>query len=212
MTKGFLKIVGAEDTIPVLFNPTEYSLSNGMQYTEKSIPGRSHPIGQYIAGNSRTLNVSLYFDTYQPPDLDDFTERGLDVTFYTGKILALMTKNESQTTLPKVVFSWGSLNFEGILTDVKENYTMFLPDGTPVRAKLDITMKSVPQEAPSETDNASASEETQVVVVEGDTLCGIAEQNYGSSGYWRQIAVRNGILNPLSLKEGEVLILPPKQS
>lgn len=209
MTKGFLEIVDTKERIPVLFNPTEYTLTNGMQYTEKTIPGLSHPVSQYIAGNSRTLNVSLLFDTYLPPELDNPTERGLDVTFYTKKLLALMEKDPKKKTVPRVIFSWGSMSFEGILVDIRENYTMFLPDGMPVRAKLEITMKSVPQESNPDQGDTAAPEETEVVVAEGDTLTGIAQRSYGSAGYWRLIAVRNGILNPLELTPGETLILPP---
>ncbi len=212
MTKGFLEIVDTKEKIPVLFNPTEYSLSSGMQYTEKNIPGLNHPIGQYIAGKSRTLNLSLLFDTYLPPELDNPTERGQDVTFYTKKILALMEKDSEGKTVPKVIFSWGSMRFEGILVDIRENYTMFLPNGMPVRAKLDITMKSVSKEPASDGEDETVPKETEIVVVEGDSLSSIAQKSYGSADAWRLIAVRNGILNPLELTPGETLILPPGQS
>ena len=44
---------------------------------------------------------------------------------------------------PMVTFSWGALTFQGVVTDVKQTYTMFMPDGMPVRARVELTLKSV---------------------------------------------------------------------
>ncbi len=46
------------------------------------------------------------------------------------------------------------------------------------------------------------------VVLEGETLQNIAYKYYGDSGKWGDIADFNGIIDPLSLTQGQVLQIP----
>lgn len=202
---------GPDTEIQVGFNPTEYSLSSGIQFSEKTIPGLDGPIGQYIAGNSQTLNISFVFDTYSPPTLDNPTEGGTDVTKETKKIAALTSILGNLHRPPRVTFSWGSIQFKGIVTDVKENYTMFLSDGKPVRAKLDVTFKSLYDISLDKRKSPFESpDRTKVRVVhQGEALWSIAAQEYKDPEQWRIIAQANGIRNPLDISPGETLRLPP---
>ncbi|MCM1180666.1 MAG: hypothetical protein NC347_10450 [Clostridium sp.] len=211
VTKAKLDVEGKENPIQVEFNPTEYSLSNGIQYSEKNIPGLDGPIGQYISGNSTTLNVTLHFNTYVPPTLEKPTEGGQDVTKYTKEIVMLTQIDGTLHRVPKVTFSWGSIKFTGIITEVKENYTMFLASGMPVRAKLDVTFKSVYDvENGKRTSPFESPDRTKArVYMQGEALWSIAAQEYGNPKYWRVIAEENKILNPLDIREGQVLKLPP---
>lgn len=211
VTKAKLIVEGREKPIQVEFNPSEYNLSSSIQYSEKNIPGLDGPIGQYIAGNSTTLNVTFFFNTYKPPTLDNPEERGTDVTGYTRQITNLTLIDGKLHRVPRVTFSWGSIQFTGMITDVKESYTMFLADGMPVRAKVEVSFKSVydistgkrisPLESPDRTKIRT--------VMQGDSLWSIAAQEYEDPEKWKVIARENGILNPLELSPGQTLKLPP---
>lgn len=211
VTKAKLIVEGETDDIDVIFNPAEYNLSSSIQYSEKTIPGLDGPVGQYIAGNSTTLNVTFTFDTYRPPTLDNPSEGGTDVTQYTKKIAKLTLIDGTLHRVPKVTFSWGSIKFTGIITDVKESYTMFLTDGKPVRAKVDVTFKSLydisngKRSAPFESPDRTKIR----TVMQGEALWSIAAQEYGDPKNWKVIAQENGILNPLDIVPGQVLKLPP---
>lgn len=211
VTKAKLTVEGQKNPIQVEFNPAEYSLSNGIQYSEKSIPGLDGPIGQFICGNSTTLNVTFFFNTYEPPTLKNPQEGGKDVTQYTKKIVNLTQIDGTLHRVPKVTFSWGSIKFTGIITEVKESYTMFLTSGMPVRAKLDVTFKSVYNVADGKrTSPFESPDRTKArVFMQKDALWRIAAQEYGDPKYWRVIAKENKILNPLEISEGQVLKLPP---
>lgn len=211
VTKAKLIVEGMDLPIEVMFNPTEYNLSNGIQYSEKCISGLDGPIGQYIAGNSTSLNVSFLYDTYIPPTLNNPVPGGSDVTEKTKKIVNLTLINGTLHRVPKVTFSWGTMNFTGIVTDVKENYTMFLPSGMPVRAKVDVTFKSVYDIATKQRRSPLESpDRTKVVTVrQGDSLWMIAAKEYDDPEKWMVIAKENAILNPLDIIPGQVLKLPP---
>lgn len=157
------------------------------------------------------MNVTLFFNTYNPPTLDNPEEGGTDVTKYTKRIRNLTLIDGTLHRVPKVTFSWGSIQFTGIITDVKESYTMFLADGMPVRAKVEVSFKSVydistgkrmsPLESPDRTKIKT--------VMQGDSLWSIAAQEYEDPEKWKLIAQENGILNPLKLSPGQTLKLPP---
>lgn len=199
------------ETIPVSFNPTEYSISRGVRYSEKNVPGLNEPVGQFAAGDSTMLSVTLIFDTYKPPTPEQPQEGGTDVTESTEKIRNLTQIDGKLHRIPKVTFSWGSLQFEGIITDVKESYTMFLANGMPVRAKVDVTFKSVSnEEADKRLSPPESPDRTKVrTVIQGDALWSIAAREYRDPEQWKVIARENGILNPLELHPGQVLRLPP---
>ncbi|HHV12881.1 MAG TPA: LysM peptidoglycan-binding domain-containing protein [Clostridiales bacterium] len=205
------KLILEDNTnIEVQFNPAEYNISEGANYADKNVPGLDGPITQYISGTAQTLNMTLIFDTYEPPEVLKLSESGTDVTKKTQKIVELTYIKGDLHRPPVVTFSWSSLSFKGVITDVKQSFTMFLSDGMPVRAKLDVTFKSVfditkakrksPFESPDRTKFRT--------VHEGEQLWNFAYKEYGSAKMWRVIAKENGIMNPLDISPGQIIKLP----
>jgi LysM repeat protein len=190
------------EPIPVLFYPTQYSLDQGNQIAEIGIPGLSAPILQYVRGNTRTLTMELFFDTY---------EQQTDVRKYTDKIYGLLAIKSSTHVPPICTVSWGSLNFDCVLERVGGRFTLFLANGKPVRATLNVTFKEVVDvdvEVRS-TPTQSADHTKTRAVQRGDTLSNIAAAEYGDPAKWRPIAETNGIDNPRVLAPGRVLVIPP---
>ncbi len=210
VTKAKLLIEG-KNAFDVEFNPSEYSLDSSIQYSEKSVSGLDGPIGQYIAGNSTTLNITFLFNTYNPPTLDKPQESGSDVTKYTKKLASLTLIDGKLHRVPTVTFSWGSIQFKGIITNVKESYTMFLANGMPVRAKVDVTFKSLYDFSTGKRSSPFESPDRTKVrtLLQGEALWSIAAEEYGEPEHWRVIAKENGILNPLDVRPGQTLKLPP---
>ncbi|MCM1157425.1 MAG: LysM peptidoglycan-binding domain-containing protein [Bacteroidales bacterium] len=211
VAKASLIVEGKTEEIQVDFNPSEYNLVNSIHYAEQSVSGLDGPIGQYIAGNSTTLKVTFIFDTYTPPTLENPQEGGSDVTEQTKKIAKLTLIDGTLHRVPQVTFSWGSIKFTGVITEVVENYTLFLADGKPVQAKLDVTFKSVYDISTGKKSSPFESPDRTKVktVLAGEALWSIAAQEYGDSEAWKVIARENGILNPLDIFPGQRLKLPP---
>lgn len=191
------------------FNPTEYDVTNTAKYTEKTIPGGRGTISQFISGDSPTLSLSLMFDTYIPPTLDDPSESGSDVSLLTQKVVQLTKIKGTLHRPPIVTFVWGSLSFRGIVTEVKQKFTMFLPSGIPVRAKLDLTFREAPTEGAGRESPLESPDRTKYRrIKEGEYLWNYAQEEYGSPGMWRIIASENNILNPLDVEPGQTLKFP----
>lgn len=210
------------DSIDVKFNPTEYTLSKGAQIAEVTIPGLDSPILQFVRGQTETLSLDLFFDS---------TESGMDdnaksVTELTDKFYQLV-KIDGETHAPPVCFfSWGS-NFPGqrsykstgsqlrngfkcVVESVRQRFTLFSPQGVPLRATLTVSLKEYKtlSEQIAEINKQSADHSHTHVVQIGETLSQIANEVYEDPAQWRAIADQNSILDPLELKRGAVLEIP----
>src|SRR5712692_6488530 len=94
---------------------------------------------------------------------------------------------------PILLFTWASLSFTCVLARANQKFIMFLPDGKPVRARLQVTFnefKNVDLEA-KEIKRETADFSKLHVVGGGETLSSIAVQKYGNATLWRPIALAN---------------------
>ena len=188
-------------TIEVLFNPNAYSVAKGNQIAEAAVPGLRAPVLQYVHGNSRTLSMELFFDTY---------EEQSDVRDYTNDIYKLL-EIDSETHVPPICqVSWGGFNFRGVLEQVTGRFSLFLSDGTPVRANLTVNFKEYIEVADLvRVDPLQSSDHRKTRLVRaGDRLPSIAWEEYQDAGKWRHIADANGIDDPKALVVGARLVIP----
>lgn len=184
------------DPIEVLFNPTEYRLEKTNRFSESTTPGAEASPIQFTLGDPRTLSMQLFFDTY---------EQGEDVRNYTDRIVELMDFNPDLHGPSVCVFSWGNLDFVSVLQRAVQSFKLFLSDGTPVRATVDVTFKEYFYRP---GDRQSADFTKRYIVRRGDTLSSIAGQKYSDPTLWRPIAEENGLDDPLSIQPGQVLVIP----
>lgn len=111
----------------------------------------------------------------------------------------------------RVRLLWGSLIFFGRLTSLSVDYTLFKPDGSPLRAEvsMDFEDSTSPQEAQL-IANQSSPDLTHIVEVSaGDTLPLLCHRIYGDCAYYPEVAALNNIESILYLKPGIKLRFPP---
>jgi hypothetical protein len=187
--------------IPVLFNPGRYSLDASNQIAEIGVPGLPAPLLQFVRGGSRTLTMQLFFDTY---------EVAADVRRHTDAVYGLLDIEPTTHAPPVCEFRWGRVQFRSVVERVNGQFTLFLADGTPVRATLDVTFRQYVDatSALRARPTQSADHATSHVVVRGETLSSIAFQHYDDPARWRPIAQANGIANPRKIVPGQVLSIP----
>jgi hypothetical protein len=199
------------EKIPVLFNPEEYTLNKDMNYAQAAVPGLSGPILQFVSGNMTTLEMELLVDSYEAYD-----EAGIkvtarsDVRALTDKIAGLMAINSDTHAPPLLMFSWGTLTFQCVLARVSQRFIMFLPDGTPVRARLNVTFNEYldPEQEVKRLNLQTATYSKAHVVAQNETLSQIAAALYDDPRLWRPIAIFNGIADPRAIQPGQRLLVP----
>ncbi|HET8841413.1 MAG TPA: hypothetical protein VFN35_08085 [Ktedonobacteraceae bacterium] len=213
-------------SVECMFNPKEYTFSKQNAWTAKQSKGSN--IAKYEFGNGQpaTLTMQLFFDTYT--NIKHASSEGSspkDVRKeYTQAIWAMMkvdtalggigggSAKHNKGRPPVVGFQWGSTwSFKAVITNLKERFTLFLPDGTPVRSTLDITFQQVQDEndyPPTNPTSGGVGGERVWKVSEGDTLAWIAYKEYGDTRLWRLIADANKLTKVRQLTPGTVLEIP----
>lgn len=200
--------LGADDKdseITFMFNPTEYRISQTANITHSQSvfdPGGNI---EYTGTSGMTVSMQLFFD--------DFASVKGDVTPKISKLLSWQYPDpEKKVGPPFVKFEWGNKqlqNFKGVITSVNVSYTLFGKDGTPIQAKVDLTLDGKIEPLPGKNPTSHATDMRRVHrVVEGETIATIAFVELGRSTYWRAIAETNGIDDPLRLRPGQALLIP----
>lgn len=223
LTKAEIIDTTSGESHPVMFNPEELKLDQGNSFAEIGIPGLNAPPLQYVRGRARTLSMDLFFDTYETEE---------DVRAHTGPIVRLLDKQPGTQAPPVLLFSLGGFQFRCVLVDANQRFTMFLRNGTPVRSSLSVrfqeyvpvevevrrgvffaspTASAVVGSAVSAAESVLAPEPVVHVVVEGDTLSGLAGAYLGDPALWREIARANAIVDPLHLAPNTRLVVPPRR-
>jgi Contractile injection system tube protein/LysM domain len=212
------------DAVPVMYNPSELTLEQGNSFAEIAIPGLDASPAHYVRGNTRTLSMELFFDSY---------EAGSDVRAHTSRIVRLLDKSPQAQAPPVLLFSMGRFQFRCVLVDAGQRFTMFLPDGTPVRSTMTVRFRehvavelqidrgfflsspTVSAAVNTVAGTVAAATRGQIaagsvvhVVVRGDTLSGLAGVFLGDPARWREIADANGVQDPLDLAPGRPLVIP----
>jgi hypothetical protein len=67
MEKATIKIVAGSQSvvgqsIPVMFNPTDYQITRNMSYAEIGVPGLAMPLLQFVRGEAQVLTLELFLD------------------------------------------------------------------------------------------------------------------------------------------------------
>jgi nucleoid-associated protein YgaU len=201
-----------QDEIECQFNPATLTISKGVNWEGESSPSFNAPYLKFKGGNSATYNLSLYFDSYSE-------KSPVDVREHTNKLLALTMRGAGYSMFlvpfsspPSVTFVWGKITlFSAVVESVQITYTMFAQDGTPIRAKADVSLKQndfwddiIPAQNPT---SRSDSRKTRLVHSQ-QRLDQIAYEEYGDSRYWRLLAESNGMDDPFSLLDGQLLVIP----
>lgn len=202
LEKATITNIKTGERISVMFNPAEYSLDLGNTFAEIGIPGLRTPPIQYVRGNIRNLKMELFFDTY---------EKKNDVRNETRKITTMLENDVNTQAPPILLFSWGGFNLRCVLESAGQRFSMFLEDGTPVRATLTVNFKEYEPVDIEIKHGLFIGPPTVHNIIEGETLTKIAGEILGDPRAWREIAVLNNVDNPRKLDPGVPLIVPPQK-
>jgi hypothetical protein len=199
-TKAVIQNLTTQEKVSVLYNPTEYTATRTM-VTHLSSSGV-----QFQTLVEPDFTVDLFFDTY---------EAGTDVRILTNQIAAFQEPSVGEGERkdpPRCLFSWGGFQYTGLITNLVQRFTLFLPTGVPVRAHLSVTFTNAPTPTDIIEDAGLDNCRKLHVVRSSDRLDVLAWQQTGAASNWREIAAANGVVDPLAFPTradiGRTLVIP----
>jgi nucleoid-associated protein YgaU len=192
----------------VQFNPTEFTRQKSAQIAEIAVYGIDSPILQFVRGQNEKMTLDLFFDTTE----DGMGPGAVSVTTKTDPFYQLVKMQPATHAPPRIQFVWGDLTFQAIVESVQERFTLFNPDGIPLRATLSLSLREYKdlETQLKELKLQSVDHTKQHVVKRGETLSKIAGEEYGDATLWRAIADKNPqVDSPRKLTPGMILNIPP---
>ena len=189
-------------SIPVMFNPEEYSISKSAKFSDPEIHGLESPPTEYNRGSHETLSMELFFDTY---------EKNLDVRLHVEPLVKLLELNPQTDKPPVLLVAWGTLAFPCQLQSVTKKFTLFNSLGMPVRATLSVTFRgyNTLEFLLAKNPFRSLGHSKTYIVKDGETLSHIAWHVFQDASRWRVIARHNKLDNPKKLRPGQVPKIQP---
>jgi len=185
------------------YNPSQYSVEDNNEFSEKKLMGLKGVIHQFTGTKKSDLSLELMFDS---------TSLGKDVRELIKPLDTIVNIDSELHAPPSCTFSWGSFSFNGIVASVKKDFIFFYHDGIPARVKVSLVLK--PYDAVKYTqallDLHSSDISKERVFTEGDSLFLMSHREYNHPSSWRLIAEANDIENPLLIPSGTKLLLPSK--
>lgn len=217
------KAGGDSEVIPVQYNPSSLQFAKPTVTADIKIPGLDSPLKQFVRGGSETLTVELYFDT-----TDHGTgAKARSVTELTDRFYGLVKIDPKTHAAPVCSFIWGPKfpgdqlderygnqrrsEFRCVVTDLKQDFKLFSPEGIPLRAVLTVKLEEyVPLSQQVAMLNLQSADHTQShVLAEGETLAQVAWEHLHEVREWRHVADANDIDDPRRLVPGRTLTIPP---
>ncbi len=198
-----------------MFNPESFSQSYAIGYGKNKGMNLTNKVN-YAYSYPSELSFKLLLDGTGSHQLGAYKLLGNDKTVAERikQLLDISFNVNGDTHEPNyLVVSWGSLIFQCRLSTIDINYTSFNPDGTPLRAELDIKLladrearKQMSLEAKSSPDLTHSR-----IVKESDTLPLLSKEIYGSASHYLWIAEQNQLDDFRNLSPGQRLFFPPLQ-
>jgi hypothetical protein len=116
--------------IQVYFNPKELSIDKAVPWLTDAGGTEEEPAVLFGGAAAKSLDVLLSLDGN--PDVRPFVE----------SIEELARVDDKLKRPPLLTFTWGRNNtFKGVIESVSVKYTVFQPDGTAVRAEVNLGMR-----------------------------------------------------------------------
>jgi hypothetical protein len=195
------------DTFEFPFNPKEWSITHAAEWKAETTK-KSAPPPEFKGPKPSSATVEIFLDESDKADGD------------ISKVVARLKKlvapepdsvSKNKPSAPHVLFEWGkAISFSGYVDSIAVKYTMFRGQGTPIRGTCTVAMKEFPAAAAKQnpTSGGDPGHRTHRVV-SGDSLASVAYAEYGDPTRWRVLAETNGIDDPLRLRPGTLLHVPP---
>lgn len=216
-----LKIIGYSNntfsvevgTFEVQINPASLKHEKGLKYSGGETTGTQISAQNFDKAKSSNLNFEFILDeTGILPLKKNRLNSSLDkVINHLEKIVYTIN---GETHRPNyLIVSWGSFLFKGQLSSLNYDYTLFRPDGSPLRVKANISIEGYmdPLTERKKAGLKSPDLTRIITIAAGENIPLLCMRIYGDASYCTDIAKINNLTGFRDIKPGTELVFPPLQ-
>ncbi|RUT67870.1 hypothetical protein D0817_24040 [Flavobacterium cupreum] len=191
-----------------MINPESIKVQKSIEYNEQQAPATSSASQKYKSTPSDKLSFEIVIDCTGVVDAKrvdmakEITALETIIYTYNGKI--------HRPNFVKV--QWGqNITFNGVLDSIDISYTLFKPDGSPLRAKISLSFSQyISPKTVTMTDAPESPDLTHIVTVsDGMSLPQLCLQTWNDDSMYVQVAQYNKLNKFRNLSGIDKLIFPP---
>lgn len=193
-------------TFEVLLNPSELSQEYSITYDPSKTLGQLASNLKFSAINPSTVSFDILLDN------TGVVKGSSDVQARIEKLNSIVYNYNGEIHEPNYVrLLWGSFLFNGRLTTMSATYTLFTPDGKPLRAKIKMSFSGFmsSQEEARRANRSSPDMTHSVLFKAGDSLPLLCHRIYNDAGHYAYVARINNITNFRDIPAGTRIVFPP---
>ena len=197
-----------EFVLPI--NPEKYAQTFKVEYDVKPAQGSQGVEGKFKSSAPTELKLDFVFDGTNT--VYGYAQEGKSVPEQLEAFKACVYDLSGDIHQPKYLkVIWTDFVFDCILTELQITYTLFSPDGVPLRAKLGCTFLNYRETERRVAEEGKSSPDLTHVrdVKESDTLPLMVNTIYGDPNLYLEVARVNGLTNFRRVAVGTRLIFPP---
>lgn len=197
-------------SIDAMINPETYSRTYNVNYTASKENGAPASTMIFSGIGQNDLELKLVLDgTGVVPLPSGITT----VDGYLDKFKDLVYNYNGEEHRPNYIkVTWGSgLTFTGICLSFTVAYSLFKPDGSALRATVNLKLtESTDYKTKAKEAQKSSPDLTHMRTVKaGDTLPLMTYRIYGDSSYYTEVARVNKLRSFSDIKPGDQIYFPP---
>ncbi len=208
-----------EEVYTALINPEEFKESFAVSYDDRGPQGQSEAHLRFNRKEPAIYSLNLLFDSTGAVKrrqlggegaVGGYIREPVEEQIKSFKNVVLDYKGEEhEPRYVEIVF--GSLSYKGRLMDLDITYTLFNPEGKPLRARATATFAASMEAYLAEAKNQTSSPDMTHVrtVIAGDTLPELTRKVYGSDRHYLEVARYNRLQNFRKLPPGTKITFPP---
>lgn len=197
-------------SIDAIINPESYSRTYNVNYVPSKEQGAPANTMLFAGIGQNDLELKLIVDGTGIVPLPSGVS---DVDDYIGQFKDLVYAYQGSEHRPNYLkVTWGDgLTFTGICLSFTVAYSLFNPDGTALRATINLKLtESTDYKTKAKEAQKSSPDLTHLRTVKaGDTLPLMTYRIYGDSSYYLEVARANGLKSFTGIKPGDQIYFPP---
>jgi len=200
-------------------NPASISWSKEIVYEQDDVIGSGSNEAKYKGHKEDKLSFKIVlddtgalFDPKQIGDKKTTSNSQKSIPSMVNQLEKVLYTIDSESHEPRyVIIIWGAFCFEGRVTSLSYEYTLFSPEGLPLRVTVSLSFSShLNKTTSNKKENKKSPDLTRVIILKaGESIAGWCNKIYNDPSFCSDVARCNGLSSFRNVEPGMSLIFPP---